>query len=116
MINNLPIYIIICLLITIILETLLALFLKVKNKKDLLNIILVNILTNPIIVFTSFIVNIYFLKFYILIIIILEIFTIFIEGLIYKKYLNYHKINPFVLSIILNLFSYITGLFINNFI
>ena len=39
-----------CLLCTIVIELLMAVIIKVKNNKDLVNIILVNIVTNPLVV------------------------------------------------------------------
>ena len=41
---------IVCLLSTIIVEVIVSLLLKVRDKKDILNIILVNIMTNPLII------------------------------------------------------------------
>ena len=47
---------------------------------------------------------------------ILEILTVITEGLIYKKYLEYKKINPILLAFILNLFSYLIGEIIKHII
>lgn len=117
MINSLPKYILICLICTIIIELIISLIIKVRDKRDLINIILANILTNPIVVTLPFSLNIlYGIKYYYISLITLEILTIIIEGLIYKKYLKYQNINPYILSLILNISSYVIGLIINRFI
>jgi len=81
------------------------------NKKDILLVILVNTLTNPIVVL------IYWILYYntnwstILIIVPLEIFAVITEGFIYKR--KSECINrPFLFSLAVNAFSYTTGLII----
>ena len=114
-INDLPFIMLKCLVCTILIEVVVGLIIGVRNKKDILNVILVNVLTNPLV--TSIPVLIYInLRYtpYIISIIILEIFAFVSEGFIYKKTLTYKKINPFIISLILNLSSYLIGLLINN--
>ena len=111
--SELPYYMVKCLILTILIETLVA-FILGYRKKDLLNIILVNIITNPIVVTIPVYFNIkYGINERNISLIILEIITLFTEGFIYKKYLNNKRINPFILSLLLNLASYCLGLFIN---
>lgn len=114
LINDLPLIMLRCLILTIIIEVIIGLILKIKNKKDILNIILVNIITNPIVVSIPVYINI---KFGLLerniSLIILEILTLFVEGFIYKEVLNYKKINPYLISLILNMSSYLIGEIIN---
>lgn len=114
LINDLPLIMLRCLILTIIIEVIIGLILKIKNKKDILNIILANIITNPIVVSIPVYINI---KFGLLerniCLIILEIITLFVEGFIYKKVLNYKKINPYLISLILNMSSYLIGEIIN---
>lgn len=113
MLNDLPRIIIICLLCTIIIEVTVALILKIKDKKDILNIILVNVFTNPIVVTTTNLMLIFYGKTYRYIsLIMLELLVVFTEGLIYKKVLKFNKINGYLLSLILNLCSYLLGLII----
>lgn len=114
LINELPLLMLKCLIITIVIEIILSLILKVKTKKDILNIILVNIVTNPLVVSIPVLINISLgiLERHICLL-ILEVFTVLFEGFIYYKYLNYKKINPFLLSLILNLSSYLIGEVIN---
>lgn len=106
-----------CLIITIILEVFTALIFKVRSTKDLLNIVLINIVTNPVLVVITYYVNIYYsMKVYYIVLIILELCVVFIEGFVYKKYLKFKNINPFVLAFILNCSSYFIGRIINNII
>lgn len=105
------------LICTIIIEFILALILGLKDKKDLLNVILVNIVTNPIVVSVSFTFNLlYGPNGKIISTIILEILAFLCEGFIYYKVLRYKKINGFLLSLILNVTSYSLGIFLNNII
>lgn len=114
LINDLPLIMLRCLVLTIIIEVIVGLILKINNKKDIINIILVNFITNPIVVSIPVYINI---KFGLLerniCLIILELLTLFIEGFIYKKVFNYKKINPYLISLILNISSYLIGEIIN---
>ena len=109
-INELPCIMVKCLFFTIVIEIVVSTILKIKDKKDFLNILLVNIMTNPIVVSLPVWVNIRFgLMQRNITVLVLEIFTVFIEGNVYSKYLNFKKINPYILSLILNLSSYVIG-------
>jgi len=85
------------------------------NKKDILLVILVNTLTNPIVVLT------YWILYYntnwntTLIIIPLEVFAILTEGYIYKRNSECIK-RPFLFSLLINAFSYSAGLFISQYL
>lgn len=97
---------------TIICELLLALLLGVNSGNDFLNIVLVNIMTNPfLVIFTLMIKARYGSIFYFLSLLIMEVLTVFVEGYVYDHYLSYKKIRAYNLSLILNLFSFIVGLF-----
>ena len=113
MINKLLIYMLISLVCTIIIECVAAKILKVKDKNDFINIILVNIMTNPIVTSFSFAINVFMGLFYKKIFMIfIEIVVFIVEGFIYTKTLNYKKINGYKLSMILNLSSYLIGFLI----
>lgn len=115
LINELPKLMIRCLICTIIIELVFAIILGIKNKKDLINIILVNVLTNPIVVSLPIYILFKYNKEYSnIIFVILETMTFVVEGFIYKKNLKFKKINPFLISLILNLFSYFIGEIINK--
>ena len=96
-----------CLLLTIVIEIIISLILGVRNKKDLLMITLINICTNPIVVFIySKIIKDNLRT---IVLLILEIMVVLIEGAFYKKTLKFKRIPPYLLSSILNLCSYLIG-------
>ncbi len=112
-ISDLPKVMIISLACTIIIEVITAFILKYR-KKDLINIILVNILTNPLLNSVLVGINYYYgLKARNISLIILEILVVLVEGFIYQRYLERRKINGYLLSIILNVASYGIGKLIN---
>lgn len=113
--NNLPLIMIRCLLLTIIIELIIALIIGIRDKKDIINVILVNVITNPIVVLLPIIIYIKFgYTFEKISLYILEVLTVLLEGLIYKKVLKYKKINPFLISLILNLASFLIGELLNK--
>lgn len=115
-INELPLIMLICLSSTIVIELIMSLLLGIRNKKDILNVILVNIMTNPLVV--SILMYITYNRLFntTISIIILEILVVLIEGFAYKKVLTFNKINPYILSLILNISSYFIGGLLNNII
>ena len=75
---------IISLILTIIIELLISLVMGIRKKNDIITIIVVNILTNPIVVFIANLLNNYKnVLLYWSIVIIMEFIVIFIEGKIY---------------------------------
>ena len=104
-----------CLLLTIAIELLMAIIIGIKDKTDAFIIILVNMLTNPIVVLTEILIYNYLGYGYVIIpLIFLEITAVLVEGYIYSKRLNYKTLNPYTISLILNLLSYLIGDFINR--
>ena len=115
-IREFPKVMIICLISTLIIECGIALLIGYR-KKDMLNIFLANCLTNPLVSSIPVYFNYYHgLRARNISLLILEILTLFVEGLIYHKYLKKRKINGFILSLILNLSSYTLGLLINEIV
>lgn len=102
------------LLLTIIIELGIAILLGIREKKDILNIIVINCITNPILNYIMMVVLyltsnnliIYSLLF------LFEIIVIIIEYLFYRKKLLFKNINLLLLSIILNISSVIVGFII----
>lgn len=116
LISDLPIVIIRSLIITLLVEVIIAYLLRYR-KKDLINIFLANIFTNPLL--NSLTVYIHFhygLKWRNIVLFFLEIIVVIVEGIIYRKYLQARKINGYILSLILNILSFIIGMIINNLI
>lgn len=111
--NDLPYIMIICLLCTIIIELIVGIILGIRNKQDIIIIILVNIMTNPLVTSISTYFNIeYNNTSRIISLIILELLAFISEGFVYKKTLTYKKVNPYIISLILNICSYTLGLII----
>ena len=117
MVMQLPQIMVRCLILTIIIESAAAFLFGVRNKKDFLNILLINVITNPLVVTTEVAVGMLFGNG------TAEIFEYFVEaavvlteGLFYRKFLRYKKINPILLSFILNGLSYLIGEIINKII
>ena len=116
-INDIPEIMLRSLLFTIIIEILVALIIGIKNKKDIINILLVNLLTNPIVTSIPIVFNVYFgILSRNIVLYTLEILTFLIEGIIYFKTIKYRKINPFLISLILNLSSYFIGELLNKYL
>ncbi len=112
-ISDLPYIALRCLILTIIVECLIA-FILGYRKKDLLNILLANAITNPIVSTIPVYVNVkYGLLYRNICLLVLELLVLIVEGYIYKKYLKNRKINPYILSLILNISSYLIGMIIN---
>ena len=113
-IDNIPLTMVVCLSLTIVIETLLAFIIEVR-KKDLLFVVLAQVVTNPIVVTVPYLIFILFgYRNYLISIYILEVLAFLIEGLIYSKTLKRKKINSYVLSLILNICSYGFGLLMNG--
>ena len=115
MISLLPFIMIRCLILTILIECGIAYLLGVRKKTDVLIVMLVNLLTNPLVVSSVVAVN-YFVGRQAAEIFeyVSEIAVFLIEGFIYRKKLDYKKINPFILSLLLNAASYLSGVVFNS--
>ncbi len=115
-ITDLPKVMLICLVMTIVIECGIAIILGYR-KKDLLNVLLVNLLTNPVVSTLPVYFNYYHgLRARNICLYILEVLVLIIEGFIYVKVLKRRKINGFLLSLILNASSYFLGLLLNEII
>lgn len=116
LISDLPKVMVISLTCTLIIEVGLS-FILCYRGKDLLNVLLVNILTNPLLNSSIVAINVYYgLKARNISLYIFEVLIVIIEGFIYQKYLNNKKINGYILSLILNIASFVLGSLINKII
>jgi hypothetical protein len=97
---------------TIVLEVLGAALLGVRQRSDFMIIILVNIITNPAVVYLTnlavFLVGQGTPAHYAALL-ILELSAVITEALLYRKYLSYSRIDPWLLSAVLNAFSFAMG-------
>ena len=108
---------IISLVLTIIIELSIMLIIGIRGKDNIKVIICANICTNPVVVYIANIVSMLNnANLYITIVLILEVLVVIVEFIIYKKYLKFDKISPFVISLLCNAISFGTGLVITYII
>lgn len=107
---------IICLVLTVIIECTFAFILGFRKGYDQLIILLTNVFTNPILNIILTVVNFYLPReCYYYFLVPLEILVVVTEGIIYKTSLQ-KKLNPFLLSFVLNACSYLLGTVIIKYI
>ena len=86
-----------------------------RNKRDLLLVVMVNVLTNPVVVLLYWLVVLYTGWNTTIIKIPLEVFAILTEGFYFRKYGQNFK-RPFVFSLAANMFSFWVGIFLQRLI
>lgn len=106
---------VISLFLTLIIEMSLAAIAKVREEENLTTVMWVNVLTNPVVVFTANMTSIIFDNYFITraVVYFLEIMVVIVEGYLFKKYLKDVKINPYLFALYLNGISFLTGEVIN---
>lgn len=105
----------ISLTLTLLLELVYARFWGIREKHDLLLTALVNILTNPVVVFVSYFIHFRGMKqYYGLITTVMEILAVVTEALLFKKYSRTIS-RPWLFSLSANAFSFAVGKLINKF-
>lgn len=106
---------VISLFLTLMIEISLAAIVKVRDEENLITVMWVNVLTNPVVVFTANMTSILFDNYFITraVIYFLEIMVVIVEGCLFKKYLKETKINPYLFALYLNGISFLTGEVIN---
>ncbi len=113
-IEELPMWMAICLLLTVALETAGAAALGVREKKGLWNVVLINVITNPFVVVSVFLVGLFYgSRASMIFEYAIEAAVVIAEGLFYRKVLPKAKVPPMLLSLILNAMTYGAGLVIN---
>lgn len=98
--------------LTIVIELLFALIIGIRNRKDLLLVVLVNILTNPPVVFIYYLLYFYTAWSGMLVKIPLEILAVLVEGYYYKSFGKEFR-RPFLFSLFANTISFGIGILIN---
>lgn len=115
-INDIPLAMLYCLGTTIVIEGTLAFIWGVRKAADQLIVLLVNVLTNPLLVSLGYLILFRFGRTgYDIATAAMEITVVFVEGWIYKKILTRQK-HPFWLSLFLNAGSFLIGLGLNYLI
>ena len=104
----------VCLLLTVVLEESAALAVGVRKGFDLTVILFANTLTNPIAVFCDLALQAYTDISRAVYVIIIELTVFITEALIYRKLLFTKKPSPFILSLILNGVSFVTGMLLSE--
>ena len=97
--------------LALILETGFFLFIGKRNKKDMLLLVLVNILTNPVVVLLCWLAAMYMNRHLPIVIITLEVLTVLVEAFFYKRFGQDFK-RPLVFSVTSNAFSFSIGVLI----
>lgn len=114
-VSELPQVMLICLVITIVIEAVAGFLFGVRKPKDQLFILLVNVMTNPVLTSATLLSYLWLgsVGFHVTEA-VLEIAIVFAEGLVYKAALD--RRHPFLLSLALNACSYFAGEIIGAFI
>jgi hypothetical protein len=84
-----------------------------RNKKDLLLVIMVNVLTNPVVVLLYWLAYFYTNWNTVIVLIPLEAFAVLTEGYYYRKYGQGFK-RPFLFSFAANAFSFTLGFLVQR--
>ena len=96
------------LLLTLLLESGFYFLVGKREKKDYLLLLLVNIITNPVVVLSYWLLALYTTWNLNLVIVPLELCAVVVEGIYYKKYSR--ELNrPYLFSLCANSFSYGVG-------
>jgi len=103
---------VVSLVLTEALELCFAFIFKIWNKRDILLVLVVNVITNPPVVILSYLFNTRTDVPQLLTVSVLEAAAVLTEGLYYRRYAEAIK-HPFIFSLGANAFSYLTGLLIN---
>ena len=115
-INDIPLVMLYCLGSTILIEGLLAFLAGVRKRGDQLIVLLVNVLTNPLLVSTGYLILFHFgMRGYNIATAVMEVAVVFVEGLIYRKFLPDRR-HPVLLSLFLNAGAFLFGQGLNYLI
>ena len=103
------------LLLTLALETGFFLLTGKRNKKDMLLVILVNIVTNPVVVLSYWLAMSYTKLDPTIVIAPLELAAVCVEGAYFKKYgQDFHR--PYLFSVFANIFSFGIGFLLQRLV
>ena len=103
-----------CLTLTILLETLFAVFVGIRGRKNLLTVILVQVVTNPCAVLGMLWFMSHVHWYHALYELPIEALVVLTEWLIHRKFLKDIK-RPFAFSLAANYFSFSFGIVLNYF-
>ena len=115
-VKQIIITLIVCLILTLVLEEITALIVGVRKGFDLTVILFSNLLTNPVVVFSGMLLASFTNIPRPVYVIVLELAAFITEALIYRKLLFTKKPSPFLLSLILNSVSFFVGTTLSSLI
>ena len=115
-VKQIIITLIVCLILTLVLEEITALIVGVRKGFDLTVILFSNLLTNPVVVFSGMLLASFTNIPRPVYIIVLELAAFITEALIYRKLLFTKRPSPFLLSLILNSVSFFAGTTLSSLI
>lgn len=97
---------------TVILESAAAYKMGMRKRKNYLLLFLINMLTNPLTVLLYLLMSVYTEIASAVIQIVLEICVVSAEGMIFRRCISQMENNPWIFSLKINLFSYLTGVIV----
>jgi len=112
---KLVVSLVVSLVLTVVFELGFFLLAGKRSKKDLLLVVLVNVVTNPVVVLAYWLASFYTDVNHIIVKLPLELFAVLTEGYYYKKYGEDFR-HPYVFSAAANIFSFGTGVLLQQFI
>lgn len=80
-----------------------------RNAKKFITVMLINIITNPAVVLTALSLTLFWRRAEDTGIFILEVIVVFLEGFMFKRFKVFDNKNPYLISLVLNCVSFITG-------
>ncbi|MBR3002289.1 MAG: hypothetical protein IKF38_01795 [Clostridia bacterium] len=108
---------IISLLLTIIIEISISFIIGIRENEDLKVVLWTNVLTNPVVVYIANCVKVLNNDvIYSIVIFILEVSVIIIEFCVFKKFFNYKKKTPLLISSMNNIISFLLGIILSKII
>ncbi len=115
-VHDIPLVMLYCLGVTVVIEGALAFLCGVRRPSEQLIVLLVNALTNPLLVSLGYLILFWFGRTgYNIATAVMEASVVFVEGWIYKRFLTKQK-RPFLLSLFLNIGSLLIGFGLNKLI
>jgi hypothetical protein len=113
MVSRLLISLVISLILTILFEELFAVIAGIRDRRDLLLLCLMNVITNPVVVFLYHLTAEFTELNLNIVVLFLETAAILTEGVYYKSYGRTFR-HPFLFTVCANIFSYGIGEIISN--
>ena len=99
-------------ILTLIIEYIIIKLIFIK-KKVFISVLLVNILTNPLVVYIYKIMSIYSFFYKDIVLVLLELLVVIVEGYVYKHLLEIKWKIALIISFISNVVAYLVGILIS---